>query len=244
MNSELPAPIAAFDDAQRRAIAMLKDVRERLEAGMSERDIVELSETRLEQHGFDRWYHPPEVHIGPDAGKGRLIQRPSASRKLEPGELINIDLGPANADAYGDIGFTLCFGGDEPAVVDVARECVRACLGYASRWKTVGEIWIFARAWAVNNRMDLASESAVGHRILPKEGLLATGFPRSAHAATHLPRNRIHRLHPIRMKGMFAVRPAVTDGKGFTAAFEEIVWIQDEQRKVLGRSSADEIGSF
>lgn len=242
--TELPEPVRAFDDAQRRAIAMLKDIRERLEAGMSERDIVELAETRLETFGFDRWYHPPEVHVGPDAGKGRLLNRPSASRKLEPGELVAIDIGPGTPDAYGDIGFTICFGGEEPAVVSVARECVRASCGYASRWKTVGEIWIFANAWAINNRMQLASEGAVGHRVLPKEGLVATGFPRSAHAATHLPKNRIHRLHPIRMKGMFAVRPAISDGKGWSAAFEEIVWIQDEHRKVLGRDSADEIGSF
>lgn len=241
---ELPAPIQAFDDAQRRAIAMLRDVRGRLEAGMSERDIVELAETRLEAHGFDRWYHPPEVHIGPDAGKGRLLNRPSGKRKLEPGQLVAIDLGPATADAYGDTGFTLCFGADEPGVVTVARDCAKGCCGYASRWKTVGEIWVFARAWAINNRMELASEGAVGHRVLPKEGLLAQGFPRSAHLATHIPGNRIHRLHPIRMRGMFAIRPAIQDAAGWSAAFEEVVWIQDEHRKVLGRDSADEIGQF
>lgn len=243
MTTELPDPIRAFDDAQRRAIAMLKDIRERLEAGMSERDVVELSETRLDAHGFDRWYHPPEVRIGDDAGAGSLVYRPSARKKLEPGGLIGIDIGPGTTEAYGDIGFTLCFGGDEPAVVGVTRECVRACCGYASRWKTVGEIYVFAAAWAVNNRMTLSSESAVGHRVLPKEGILATGFPRSAHAATHLPGNRIHRLHPIRMKGMFAIRPAIAD-KGYSASFEEILWIQDDQRKVLGRASLDEIGVF
>jgi len=243
VTTELPDPIRAFDGAQRRAIAMLKDVRGRLEAGMSERDVVELAETRLDSHGFDRWYHPPEVRIGPDAGGGGLLYRPSARTKLEPGMLIGIDLGPATDTAYGDIGFTLCFGADEPKVVKVARENVRACCGYASRWKTVGEIFVFARAWAVNNRMELVSEGAAGHRVLPKEGLLATGFPRSAHAATLLPSNRIHKLHPIRMKGMFAIRPAVKHGD-LSAAFEEVIWIQDEQRKVLGRDDEDEIGVF
>jgi methionine aminopeptidase len=244
VNTDLPEPIRAFDDAQRRAIAMLKDIRARLEAGMSERDVVELAETRLETYSFDRWYHPPEVHIGPDAGAGRLFNRASSRNKLEAGGLIAIDIGPGTTESYGDIGFTLCFGGDEPAVVDVARECLRAACGYASRWKTVGEIWVFARAWAINNRMTLASESAVGHRILPKEGYVSTGFPRSAHAATLLPGNRIHKLHPIRMKGMFAIRPAIADRDGQVAAFEEIVWILDEQRRVLGRDSAEEIGSF
>ena len=129
-------------------------------------------------------------------------------------------------------------------MVTVARDCVKAACGYASRWKTVGEIWVFARAWAINNRMELAGESAVGHRILPKEGMVASGFPRSAHLATHIPGNRIHRLHPIRMRGMFAIRPAIQDAAGWSAAFEEVVWIQDEQRKILGRDSADEIGTF
>jgi methionine aminopeptidase len=183
------------------------------------------------------------VRIGNGAGKGSLLYRASASRKLEPGALIGIDIGPATADAYGDIGFTLSFGADEPAVVGVARDCLRACCGYASRWKTIGEIYIFARAWAVNNRMDLASERAVGHRILPKEGLVATGFPRSAHAATRLRRYQVHRLVPIRLKGMFAIRPAIADGE-FSAAFEEILYVQDDVRRVLGREDPSEIGAF
>ncbi len=241
--TELPEPIRSFDDAQRRAIAMLEDVRGRLEAGMSERDVVELAETRLDTHGFDRWFHAPRVRIGPDAGGGSILGRLTSRRPLEPGSLISIDLGPATAEAYGDIGFTLCFGADEPKVVTVARETLRACCGYASRWKTVGEIFVFARAWAVNHRMDLVNEGAVGHRVLPKEGLVATGFPRSAHAATLLRSNRIHMLNPVRMKGMFAIRPAVKHGE-LSAAFEEIIWIQDEQRKVLGREDASEIGVF
>lgn len=240
---EFPEPVRSFDVAQRRAIAMLRDIRQRLEAGMSERDVVDLSETRLEPHGFDRWYHAPEVRIGAGIGAGSLLGRHSSRRKLEPGSLIGIDIGPATATAYGDIGFTLAFGADEPAVVEVARECLRACCGYASRWKTVGEIFIFAQAWAVNNRMSLASEGAVGHRVLPKEGMLATGFPRSAHLATLLPANRVSRLKPIRMKGMFALRPVIRSGD-WSAAFEEILYVQDDVRKVLGRDSAAEIGGF
>jgi methionine aminopeptidase len=240
---DLPEPIRSFDDAQRRAIAMLRDIRGRLEAGMSERDVVELAETRLEAHDFDRWYHPPEVRIGDGAGEGSLLYRPSARRKLEPGALIGIDIGPATADAYGDIGFTLGFGADEPAVLSVARECLRACCGYASRWKTVGEIFIFAQAWAVNHRMELVSGRAVGHRVLTKEGLLANGFPRSAHLATRLPRNQIHRLVPIRLKGMFAIRPSIASA-GRSAAFEEILYVHEETRRVLGRENIGDVGVF
>lgn len=245
MSPDLPDTIRAFDDAQRRAIGMLRDITQRLEAGMSERDVFELAETRLGEHGFDRWYHAPEVRIGPAIGAHTLLSRPSASRRLAPGTLVSIDIGPSTATAYGDIGTTLDFGshGPEPRVLAVARECVRASCGYASRWKTVGEIFIFATAWAVNNRMELATGRAVGHRVLPKEGWLATGFPRSAHHACRLPRNQIHRLHPVRMSGMFAIRPLIRHGE-LAAAFEEIVYIQDDVRKVLGRESAAEIGTI
>lgn len=240
-NAPLPDPIRAFDDAQRRAIAMLRDVAQRLEAGMTSRDVFELAETRLQPHGFDRWFHAPHVQIGASIGRAVPTVRPP---KLEPGALIAIDLGPSTADAYGDIGATLLFGGgDEPAVLAVARECVRACCGYASRWKTVGEIHVFAKAWAVNHRMELASERAVGHRVLPKEGVLAAGFPRSAHLATLLPRNRIHRLHPVRMSGMFAIRPAIRH-EGQAAVFEEMIYVKDDVRVVLGRGGLEEIGTL
>lgn len=243
MTPDLPDTIREFDEAQRRAIAMLRDVTQRLEAGMSERDITELAEGRLGDHGFDRWYHPPEVRVGSAIG-GRSLRGASKRRRLETGGLVGIDLGPSTDRAYGDVGTTLCFGSadGEPSVVGVARECVRASCGYASRWKTVGEIFIFATAWAVNHRMELANGNAVGHRVLPREGLVANGFPRSAHLACVLAPNRIHRLNPVRMSGMFAIRPVVRHGET-AASFEEIVYIHDDVRKVLGRDSLAEIAT-
>jgi hypothetical protein len=155
------------------------------------------------------------------------------------GDLVSIDLAPAFGEAYGDAGVTVCVGGGAPpAVLDVARACTEAACGFASRWKTVGEIHVFARAWAINRRMDLADLGAVGHRVLPREGMLATGFPRSAHLATALMRNRIHRLNPVRMQGMFAIRPVLRAADGACAAFEEIVWIDGEHKRVLGRDAA------
>lgn len=241
--TDLPPVVAAFDDAQRRAIRMMADVVARLESGMFARDVVELAETRLGEHGFTTWYHPPEVAVGAAIAKGGL-RLPSRGEAISAGTLVSIDLGPGTAEAYGDVGLTRAFGADEePHVLREARECVRASCGYASRWKTCGEIFVFAAAWAVNNRLTLANESAVGHRVLPRDGLLARGFPKSAHLATLLPRNRLHRLHPVRMDGMFAVRPVLSDG-AHAAAFEEMIYIHDDVRCVLGRDGLADIGTL
>lgn len=239
---ELPEPIRAFHDAQRRAFHLLGDVVRRLEAGMSERDIYEVAETRLEPNGFTTWYHPPEVHIRRNGSPRWPF--PSARRTLAVGDILTLDMGPGTTEAYGDAGYSFEFGAtQEPAVVKVARECVKACCGYSSRWKTIGEIYIFARAWAINHRMDLAGTGAVGHRVLPRGGLFQAGFPRSAHAGTLLARNRMHRLNPVRMDGMFAIRPEVRD-QGRTAAFEEIVYVHEDVRVVLGRNGLDEVGTL
>ena len=242
--SELPPVIAAFDDAQRRAIALVADVCTRLEAGMHARDIEELAETRLREHGFTTWFHAPEAEIGADIGRRHLLPRLGKGAALEAGGLFSLDVAPATQEAYGDFGVTRVFGGgEEPFVVAQARECTRAACGFASRWKTCGEIFVVSQAWAVNQRLKLLNERSVGHRVLPREGLLANGFPRSAYAATLLPRNRLHRLHPIRMDGMFAVRPVVGDGTQ-AASFEEMIYIHEDVRRVLGRGALSEIGTL
>lgn len=242
---ELPPVVAAFDDAQRRTIALMGDVFARLEVGMHARDVVELAETRLGEHGFTGWYHAPEVEIGQEIGRRGPLPRVGKGPAIEAGSLVSVDLGPASADAYGDFGVTRVFGGsgDEPYVVQQARECTRAAVGFASRWKTCGEIHIVSKAWAINARLQLRNENAVGHRILPREGMVATGWPRSAHLATLLARNRLHRLNPVRMDGMFAVRPVVTDGT-WSAAFEEMIYIHDDVKRILGRQSLAEVGTI
>lgn len=241
----LPDAFRPFDDAQRRAIALTAGVVKRLEAGMSERDIHDIAESRLSDHGFSGWYHPPEVRVRP-FGDGSLLKRASAEARLAPGDLVSIDLGPASGAAYGDFGTTVTFAPQddtELAVLSVARDCIRACCGYASRWKTSGEIAIFAQAWAVNQRMTLAHKESIGHRVLDKSGMLAVGFPRSAHVATLLRRNQMHRLNPVRLQGMFAIRPEVDD-RGHRASFEEIVYVDGDQKGVLGRGSNAEVGTL
>lgn len=212
---------------------------------MSERDIHELAETRLGSHGFSGWYHAPEVRVRP-FGESSFLGRPNHTTKLAPGDLVSIDVGPADGSVYGDFGTTVTFApadDSEATVLSVARDCIRASCGYSSRWKTMGEIVIFAQAWAVNHRMTLAQKESVGHRILLKDGWTSVGFPKSAHAATLLRRNQLHRLNPTRMSGMFAIRPEVDD-KGHRASFEEIVYVDGDSKGVIGRDTLTEVGTL
>ena len=243
-----PSVVEQFDAHQRRAIAVLGRVLASVQVGMSEADIEALCRDEAQQEGFTRWYHPPEVAIGDRALSRRPWTRASDSVRANAGDLVSIDLGPGSDDAYGDIGTTLVVGAGgggvvEPEVVTVARECVRGCVGYTSHLKTIGEIYVYARAWATNHAMELVSESAIGHAVLPKEAMLSMDWPRSAHHATLLKRHQVHFLNPNFVQGMWAYRPVISQ-RGVGASFEEMVVVDGETRRVLGRDSLDEIATY
>ncbi len=238
-----PALVDGFDDAQRRGFALLREVVGLLEAGMSEADVADVAEQRASAHGFGTWFHPPEVQIGVRIAKHSHWNRPSTKVSLSPGELISIDLGPADGDVYADVGTTHAFDAEEPRVVGVARECTRAISGYASQWKTVGELFVYARAWAINHRMALGSKRSIGHAILGKEGLRQLDWPRSAHTATLLRRHQVHFFNPERIDGIWALRPLIREGD-VGAAFEEMIYIHGDDRRVLGRSGVQEAGTI
>lgn len=236
-----PETLEAFDQAQRGAIQALRRVLGQLREGLSEKDVVELARTASAEQGFTEWYHEPEVRFG---GTLDRLHRPRADRLLTPGTLVEIDLGPGNDVAYGDVGVALAWGtSEEPALVRDARELLRATCGFASRWKTVGELFVFAQAWTVNRRMSLGDAKAVGHVCLAREGFADLAWPEAARAATFMRRNQIQWYNPRRMAGIYAVRPRLV-GDGQALAFEEMIYIDGDVKRVLGRASLDEAGLF
>ena len=93
--TRFPPEIAAvFDDAQRRTIALFRSVKAEVATGMTERDIVDLMETRAGDHGFDRWFHRPHVRFG---APRRMAHLPDSSLTAEHGTVVEIDAGPASA---------------------------------------------------------------------------------------------------------------------------------------------------
>jgi len=232
--------LPAFEKAQRATIDLTRAVVAALEPGMSPSDVAALARDKAGQAPgtpFTGWFHPPEVYFDRTAS-GR-----SASRALRPGTVVQIDLAPATETAFGDFGHSFSFQSAEHTVVSEARRACRATCGFASRFKCVGELFVFAQSWANNHRMTLGARHSIGHACLPREGLATAGWPLGARFAIKLRRNQIQWYNPRRMAGAYAVNPPIIH-EGRMAAFEEIIFIDGEQKHVLGRDHIDEIGSL
>jgi hypothetical protein len=239
--AELPPEIQAFDHAQRLTIQLTRAVVDNLEEGMSEPEVGELAVEQARAFGFSGWFHKPEVRFG---GNISVLHRPSPLRKLSPGTLIELDIAPATDDAFGDLGVGLAFAEDrDPKVVHESREACRAVCGFASRFKTVGELFVFARSWANNHRMDLGNARSIGHACPLPQGPLGTAWPRAARASVFLRRFQIHFLNPRRLQGLWALAPRIVTG-GVGLCFEEIVYIDGEHKRVLGREDINEVGTY
>jgi len=237
---------AAFADAQLRAQRLLAEVVGRLESGMSERDVRDLALEQGEAQGVVAWFRPPVVRIGAPPAV-QWSDRPRAGVHLEPGAVIELELAPATQAAFGDAGLSLAFGvepgsADEPGIVRESRELCRAVCGFASRWKCVGELFVFAEAWATNHRARLGGSHSVGFSALSPAQAWGGQWPRGAWAASLLRRNQVQYFNPRRMHGIYALRPRlVRDGQG--AAFAELVYVTPEDKEILGRASLEQVGT-
>jgi hypothetical protein len=233
--------VAAFDDAQRRTIALFRQVRDGLEPGMTERDIVDAMEARAPDHGFDRWFHRPHVRFGCPA---RVPHLPNSKTVSKKGTLIEIDAAPADDSAFGDFGTALVMGGGpEPEIIQHARELVRACAGYASRFKCTGELFVYADAWTRNRGLNLGDSNSIGHVCFPKIGRTAPMWPYLARAAIIARRHQIQWFNYRRLHGLFALQPRVVDGK-LGCCFEEMIIVDGDIKRVLGRDNFEECGTL
>jgi hypothetical protein len=230
----------AFERAQAATIALTRSVVNGLQPGMSERDVCLMARRMAdEQPLFTGWFHTPEVYFD------RVASRwPSRDRgTLRPGTLVQIDLAPATDDAFGKFGYSFTFQGEEHAAVTEARRICQATCGFSSRFKCVGELFVFAHSWANNHRIELHARHAIGHTCLPREGLTNTQWPLMARMATRLRRNQVQWYNPRRILGIYTVNPPVHHN-GRVAAFEEMIYIDGETKRVLGRTDIDQIGSL
>lgn len=231
----------AFRHAQTETIAAVSRTVAALEPGMTELDVARRLESEVADKGFVTWFQRPRVLFG---GPEKPPLRMSESRRLERGTLVEIDLAPANADAYGDFSTTVAFGAtEEPRLVTDARELCRGTVGFASRWKCTGELFVFAESWANNRRAHLGEATAVGHVCFPRRGRTGWAWPYAARLAIQMRRHQVHWYNHRRMHGVYALAPRIVR-EGRACAFGEMVLIDGDTREVVGRNSIDDVGTL
>lgn len=232
--------LPAFLDSQQLAQGLLRDLVPHLEAGMSEQDVHRLALERGRALGVHTWFRPPAVRFGGPPAL-RPTDRPRRSPALAPGMLVELEVAPATDQAFGHAGVALAFQQADPPVVEGARELCRAVVGFASRWKCVGELFVFAQAWANNRRASLGGQTSIGFLALTPDRAWAGRWPQGAWAHSLLRRNQIQYFNPRRMNGVYVVRPRlVMDGQG--ASFAELVLVTPEDKRILGREGLDQVG--
>lgn len=235
--------LSAFEDAQRRTIRLARAVVEAARPGMTERDVAGIAREEAPRFGFRGWFFPPEIQVGAHTRQAGVWRIPSARVRLAAGDLLMVCLGPWDGTAFGDFATTVAVGGPEPDLVRLARECTRATCGYVTRWKCVGEIYVFARSWAANHRLDLANRRSIGHVLLPPANTIPLLEPREAHARTWLRRYQVQFLNPRPARGLLALGPQVVDGRR-GARFREVVLVEEGEKRVLGRPDSSAIGTL
>lgn len=240
--ARFPADIAdAFDDAQRRTIALFREVKASVAPGMTEKDIVGLMTARAPGHGFDRWFHRPHVRFN---APRRVPHLPDDEDKARNGTVIELDAAPADDKAYGDFGTAFVVGGGpEPDIIRQSRELLEACCGFSSRWKCTGEVFVYADSWARNRALSLGDASSVGHVCFPKLGRTAPLWPKLARAAILARRHQIQWYNHRRMTGLYAVQPRLVDGE-HGCGFEEMILIDGDEKRALGRDRFEDIGTL
>lgn len=232
---------AAFVHAQTETIAAVARTVAALAPGMTELDVAKRLEDEVNDRGFVTWFQRPRVLFGAPI---RPPLRMSETRKLTRGTLVEIDLAPANADAYGDFTTTVSFGMDEePELVRDARALCAASCGFASRWKCTGEVFVFADAWANNRLASLGSAGAIGHACLPRRGHTGWAWPYVARMAIQMRRHQVHWFNHRRMHGFYALAPRLVR-EDRACGFGEMVLIDGDTRSIIGREDGSAPGTL
>lgn len=211
-----------FDEHQRRALALLQALARGVEEGQTRRELRQRAQDLLRVQGFEGWLRPPVIHL-PRLG----------ARKLRAGDVLTLEVAPASGQAFGVAAMPVVVGGGESELAQKAALLCSATCAYASPLKTVGELFVFASAWANNRQADLVG-SVVGHQALAASEC-PPGYPHSARLrARLLLRHRARLLHPHRIRGTWVIRPRL-QVQGQVAWATAMIHVTDERRVVLGQ---------
>ncbi len=224
--------LESFESAQLATIRAVREVLALVQEGTTEIALASALEESVRAQGFDAWFQRPRVQFGAPATPRRWMRE---KEPLRPGTVVEIHLAPANRDAFGSLGHAFVFGSDEePEVLREARRLCQATCGFSSRWKTIGEVFVYAEAWAKNHRYALDETQTVGHLCFPRRGRAGWLWPYGARTATLMRRHQVQFFNYRRIHGVLSLAPRLVIGdQGCT--FGELVVVDGDTKRIVGR---------
>lgn len=242
-------PLAAFDDHQYRAIALLDHWIGQLEPGMCASQVLSIPQEAAPRFGFDRALHPP-VALRNDQPLRRRERLRGREWTLGTGDRLFVHLAPGSRHAFAEIGLTLLLTESGPtagrrleaAATRSTRAACRRALESAA--PSSADILGAARAGLVREQgVELAPMRMHGHRLMPPRGPYRALYPRLVRPGLRRLRHQVRADNPTLLRGVFTLRPTPTDGR-WRAATQECVAIQPSGGRILGRDSLADVGCF
>ena len=108
--------IQHFESAQKKTIALLRELVDQIENGQSEATLRNLAISLAKDAGFTGWVRPPLIQIHSE----------EYDRKIHPGAFIRIHLQPATKDAFGSSGLSKFHEAPTSQNIEIARELCSA----------------------------------------------------------------------------------------------------------------------
>jgi Xaa-Pro aminopeptidase len=114
--------------------AIVNQVAEKVEVGMSEQDGCDLIDKALKDYDLQRCWHPHKFRIGPNTIKS-FSQKSDPNVRLKENDIFFIDIGPVINDHEGDFGDTF-FIGDRPEYRKIKEDVFKVFQKTFEIWKT------------------------------------------------------------------------------------------------------------
>lgn len=234
-----------FKKAQRLAYEAVVVVGRELQEGMTEIQVARLIGAYLKDHGVRSFFHEPFAWFGDRtrfAGVKKYRDFNPTHRRLQPQDVVILDVAPIVEGYPGDIGYTLSLGKNKELekAMELLRRLRKTIPGLFKKFDRRG-----ADLWREIDREILAQGyqniharypfSVLGHRVrsVPLSFLSGrTPTPFSLHAfwsilSRGIRPELLNVKHRGGLEGCWAIEPHI-GGRGFGAKFEEILVVDSD----------------
>lgn len=257
--------VAGFCKAQRLAYQAVTEMERFITEGQTEKQIAQLMEAYLRDHGVKSFFHKPFVWLGDRTkfvGVKNYRDFSPSHRRYHVNDVVLFDVAPIVDGYVGDVGYSFCKTNNSELVqmkkflLELRNEIPKLFLQFENQgsqlWSTLDQM---IKDQGYENIHALYPFSVLGHQVHKIPSWLGrfeirTPTPFSAHAfwpglLRGLRSQLLNTRHQKSLKGLWAIEPHL-GGKNFGAKFEEILvfdghkaeWLDDQVPHVQEQKEA------